>query len=413
MIYFERTLLMIEFLKLHFLKLDFMKALFLFIIFNFLSNNLFAAYYDTLPAGVRNFTYRFVQTGSITGSYGSAGNFKGYNINANINADSIKGVNSAVDTYLNSLSAEDFANFSFGTFQGSATSKVSAQAFGAGFGLTNRLTVYGFIPFYSAVVDLQIERTHKGQNNVGSAVQLENLPDVDVRLIQSLFVNYYHYQPLGKWKSNDFGDTEFGFLYQLKKWKNAGALINFGGVAPTGRKDNPDILQDIAFGDGQWDAFYEFGGGINLTKFWSLDNWTRFTYQFPYQAIVRQPDTATFPVTANSGNASIKLGNKIQTNIQLSYQVTEEWSTSTLYSVEYTEATDYKSRNGNADKILELDTEKVSHVGRFNISYSTLSLYNKKQFIAPIGLSAAFQSIFAGKNIPKYNRADFEIRLFF
>jgi hypothetical protein len=206
-----------------------------------------AAYYDTLPKGVRNITYRFIQTGSITGSYGSAGSFKGYNVNANINADSIKGVNAAVDTYLGTLNATDYANFSFGTFQGNATSKVTAQGFGGGYGVTDKLTVYGFIPFYSAVVDLHIERTAKGRNNVGTAIQLENLPDVDVRLIQSLFVNYYQYQPLGQWRATAFGDAELGFLYQVKKWNNAGALISMGTVAPTGRKDNPDILQDISF----------------------------------------------------------------------------------------------------------------------------------------------------------------------
>ena len=376
-------------------------------------NKAYAAYYDTLPAGVRNITYRYIQTGEITGSYGSTGNFKGYNVNANINADSIKGVNAAVDTYLNSLSAADYADFSFGTFQGSATSKVSAQVFGGAYGVTNRLTAYGYIPFYSAEVDLKIERTQKGRNNVGSAIQLENLPDVDVRLIQSLFVNYYHYQPLGKWKATDFGDAEFGVMYQLAKWNNAGALINFGGVAPTGRKDNPDILQDIAFGDGQWDAFLEMGGGFNLTNDWSVDNWTRYTYQFPYSAIVRAPDSKVFPITANKVEAHIKLGNKAQNNSQVTYKFSESWSSSLLYSLEYVEPTDYKSSNPVSDSILESDTEKLTHTARLNLGFSTLSLYRKKQFFMPMSLNLAVQSTFAGKNIPKYSRADFEIRLFF
>ncbi|MDD4974369.1 MAG: hypothetical protein PHY93_08445 [Bacteriovorax sp.] len=390
-----------------------MKFFFLFLSCSLYLNISNAAYYDTLPEGVRNITYRFIQTGEITGSYGSSGDFKGYNVNANINADSIKGVNTAVDTYLNGLSPADYASFSFGTFQGSATSKVSAQAFGAGYGVTNRFTVYGFIPFYSAQVDLKIERTQKGRNNVGTAIQLENLPDVDIRLIQSLFVNYYHYQPLGKWKATDFGDAELGMMYQLKKWSNAGALINFGTVAPTGRKDNPDILQDIAFGDGQWDAFFEWGGGINLSGDWSLDNWTRYTYQFPYTATVRTPDSSTFPVTANKGEARIKLGNKAQTNLQCNYKLSEQWMTSLAYSFEYTEPTDYKSSNPRSDAILETDTEKLTHIARLNLGYSTLALYLQKRFFAPISFNLAVQSIFAGKNVPKYERADFEVRLFF
>lgn len=236
------------------------------VLFFLLSAKANAAYYDVLPKGVRNLTYQYTMTGEITGRYTNSGNLQGYNINANINADSIKGINAAVDTYLGTLSQDDYNAFSFGTFQGSATSKVKVQGLGGGYGVTDKITLYGFIPFYSATVNLNIERTEKGRNNVGTAIQLENLPDVDVRLIQSLFVNYYQYQPLGRWQADDFGDLEMGAMYQLRKWRNAGALINVGFVAPTGRADNPDILQDIAFGDGQWDAFFEFVWVILLAE---------------------------------------------------------------------------------------------------------------------------------------------------
>lgn len=374
----------------------------------------YGAYYDTLPAGVRNLTYRLVQTGSITGSYGSSGGLKGYNVSANINADSLRSVDiPAVQTYLDGLSAQDYAEFSFGTFQGSASSKVTVQALGGGYGVTDKLSVYGYVPFYSAIVDLQLARTAKGRNKVGTLVEIDNLPDVDVRLIQSLFVNYYHYQPLGKWRATDFGDSEVGALYQLKKWRDAGALVSFGVVVPTGRKDNPDILQDIGFGDGQWDAFYEFGGGMNFSSSWSFDNWTRLTYQFPYHDTVRLPDSSSFPVTSDKGVAKIKLGNKVQTNLQGNYQFSDSWLGSLLYSVEYVEPTDYKSAKAQSDNILEENSEKVSHVARVNMGYSTLSLYKQKKFFMPMSFSLAVQSIFAGKNVPKYERADFEMRFFF
>ncbi len=381
-----------------------------------LIGSLQAAYYDTLPKGVRNLTYRFIQTGNITGSYGSSGDLKGYNISANLNAESIRGISTAVDAYLDNLkttSPADYASFSFGSFQGSASSRVSVQGFGGGYGITKQLTVYGFIPYYSAVVDLQIERTAKGRKNVGTTISLENLPDVDVRLIQSLFVNYYQYRPLGKWRATDFGDAELGLMYQVKKWRNAGALITMGLVAPTGRKDNPDILQDIAFGDGQWDIFYEFGGGFNLSTDWSIDAWSRITYQLPYNTSARLPDSSVFPVTSQKGLAKIKLGNKFSANFQGNYKFSDEWMSSLIYGAEYVERSQYTSKSSLADAILESDTEKLSHIARLNMSYSTLSLYQQKKFIAPISFNLAVQSIFAGKNIPKYERADFEVRLFF
>ncbi len=388
----------------------------LLLFFIFFTTTAHAAYYDVLPKGVRNLTYQHTITGNITGRYTNAGNLQGYNVNAKITADTIKGINAAVDTYLGTLSAEDYNNFSFGTFQGGAISKVKVHGMGGGYGLTDKITMYGFIPFYSAQVDLHIERTEKGRTNVGSAIQLENLPDADVRLVQSLFVNYYQYKPLGKWQADDFGDAEFGFLYQLRKWRNAGALINVGAVAPTGREDNPDILQDIAFGDGQWDAFFEFGVGYTFSGMFSdfsFDHWNRVTYQFPYQGMVRLPDSSDFPVTANKGMAEIKLGNKLQTNWQGNYRISDEWGTSLTYSLEYKEADDYKSNSRQSDLILEQGTERVVQTGRAALNFSTLSLFQKKKFFLPFGMTVAAQTIFSGKNTPNYERYDFQIRMFF
>lgn len=386
---------------------------FYLIIFIFISLDAQAGYYDVLPKGVRNFTYRFIQTGKVGGSYNSSGKFEGYNVNAKINADSLRGIISAVDTYLDTLSAADYAAFSFGTFEGSALSKVSAHAFGLGYGLTNRLTVYAFIPYYQAVVDLNLKRTENGRNNVGTTIQIEDLPDVDARLIQSLFVNYYGYRPLGKWEANDFGDTEFGGMYQLTKGRRGGMLTTFGFVAPTGRQDDSNTLQDIGFGDGQWDAFFELGGGYRFNAWWSTDAWARYTYQFPFQKTERLPDSLTFPVTSRSGNVKINPGNKYQLNFQNTLHWSDQWTTSLLYTYDNKNLDDYQSEFAISDQYLESNTNETTHTARINLGFSTVSLYKRKKFIAPMDLNIAGQSIFAGVNVPKYERYDFELRLYF
>lgn len=391
-----------------------MKYFYFLILFN--SQNTNAAYYDVLPKGVRNISYQYTKTGEINGRYTNSGNLQGYNVSANINADAIKGVNAAVDTYLGTLSAQDYAAFSFGTFQGNAASKVTVQGLGGGYGITDKVTIYGFIPFYSATVDMNITRTDNGRKNVGGAITLENLPDVDVRLIQSLFVNYYQYKPLGKWKADDFGDAEMGIMFQLKKWKNAGALMNVGFVAPTGREDDPDILQDIAFGDGQWDAFFEYGVGYSFKgslSDLSIDLWNRFTYQFPFEAEIRLPDSSTFPVTANKGLAKINFGYKSQYNIQGNYQFSDQWSSTVTYTFELKAKDNYQSNKSVSDQILEDSTDRISHTGKISFGYSTLNLYQQKKFFIPISFNLGVQTIFAGKNTPKYERADFQMRLFF
>ncbi|TNE95367.1 MAG: hypothetical protein EP326_15330 [Deltaproteobacteria bacterium] len=373
----------------------------------------FGAYYTTLPKGVRNLTYRFVVTNEITGSYNTAGDYEGYNINANITADVIKGLSTAVDTYLNGLSTSDYNSFSFGTFEGKATSKVMAHAFGGGYGITDNITVYGFIPFYDAVVDLNLVRTAKGRNNVGSSISLENLPDIDVRIIQNLFVNYYKYQPLGKWEATGWGDAELGTMWSYYKKKNHGAMMIFGVVAPTGREDNPDILQDINFGDGQWDIFLENGGGYRPGNLVSFDAFFRYTYQLPYNKTIRLPESEAFPITSRTGDAKIDLGDKFLVNSQANFHLSDEWTTSFIYLYELKGKDNYQSAYAEADAILEKDTKFKSHTFRLNVNFSTVSLYKKKQFVAPLDVNAAVQSIVGGTNTPKYERFDLELRMFF
>ncbi len=385
-------------------------SLFLFI---FITNSVFAGYHQTLPKGVRNLTFRLIKTNTIEGSYNAQGRPEGYSVNTKINADVLRGINSSVDTYLDSLSAADYAAFNFGTFEGSATSEVFAQALGGGYGITDKITGYAFIPFFDATVDLNLRRTEKGRNNVGSSISLEGLPDIDVRIIQNLFVNYYKYQPLGKWEATGFGDLEFGVMWNFYTFEKGGVLVNFGGVAPTGREDNPDILQDISFGDGQWDNFIEVGGDYQFTRDFGLDLWTRYTIQHPFKKTTRLPDSAEFPITDQRGQSKIDLGDKYLMATQGNYRLDDEWSTALNYIFEYKDGDNYQSSSSIADKINGSNTQLRSHTLRFATTYSTLNMFKKKLFPAPVSINLAIQSIIGGKNTPKYERVDLEFRLFF
>jgi hypothetical protein len=108
-----------------------------------------------------------------------------------------------------------------------------------------------------------------------------------------------------------------------------------------------------------------------------------------------------------------KLGNKVQTNFQTNYVLSDDWNTSLTYTLEYKEQDDYRSSSAVADKILEEGTERISHTGRLSLGYTTLNLFKQKKFFLPLSMNLAAQSIFAGKNTPKYERADFQIRFFF
>lgn len=386
-----------------------------FLIFSLLSTEISAAYYNTLPKGVRNFTYRHVRITNIEGDYNKNGVLEPFNFEADINADALKETGiAAVTQYLGTLTTDEYNEFSFGTFETSATSLVVVNAFGLGFGVTDSVTFYAFVPHYNAEVNLNLKRTKEGRKNVGTTVSIENLPDIDEQIIQSLFVNYLGYKPLGTWRAQNFGDTEFAVMYRLSNYKRKGHMLTVGAVAPTGREDDPDILQDIAFGDGQWDAFLEYGGGYRFKPGFSVDSWLRFTYQFPYKKNIRLPESSSGEfLTTRKGVAEIDLGERIEFNIESSALITPQWTLSTLYQFMYKTKDLFKSEFDDANNILEENTEEVSHTFQVKGSYSTVNLFKKKKFFLPANLNLYSRYIFAGKNISKYARFDAELQFFF
>ncbi|MGC4073787.1 MAG: hypothetical protein QM760_15005 [Nibricoccus sp.] len=167
-----------------------------------------------------------------------------------------------------------------GEFSADVSADVTAQGFGYGFGVTDHLTVYGSIPVYHIKTDIRFRQT-KASNLASVQATIRNanpdtavgkfvkdltmqLPSTNAELIQSLVVNYYGYRPIGKWEKDALGDAEIGFIYRLTDFSDRGVSLSAGAVLPTGQSDDPDSLQDVSTGDGQYDTFVEMNSGISF-----------------------------------------------------------------------------------------------------------------------------------------------------
>lgn len=379
-----------------------------------MSTDVSSAYYDVLPRGVRNLTYRRIETGIIEGSFNNSGGFAAFDIAADINADVLEGVNGSIDAVLATFSPSEREQFSLGKFETDIEAEVKAHALGIGLGITRRLTFYAFTPFYEAEVRLNLNRTDKGQNQIdGKTISIDGIPSVDAKIIQSLFVNYYGYNPLGTWRSSDFGDTEVGFMYLLSKKRNYGTKITVGGVIPTGREDDPDTIQDIGFGDGQYDIFIEYGGGVKPRRWLGADFWTRFTYQIPFSKVIRLPENIDFPISNEKVDTKIQFGHEVKAMGQLNFNFDAAWSFSSGLMLTYKMKDNYQSRNELADRILESNTEEFLQTAIINLNFSTLPFFRKKQWPIPMNLGVYYQKDISGKNTPQIERVDLEMRLFF
>ena len=75
--------------------------------------------------------------------------------------------------------------------------------------------------------------------------------------------------------------------------------------------------------------------------------------------------------------------------------------------------TAYFKKHPEADAILRADTRMYSHTFKLNVNYSTLRMFQKKRFAVPLQVNVSMQFLTGGLDTPKYERYDFEFRMFF
>ena len=403
------------------------------------STNCLAAYYDTLPRGVRAFVYKHVATGKISSSFTGNQQEQDYNLKISIDAKSLESLNDIFAEYLISLrklSQPAYDAFQLGEYEVDANAQVQVQGVGIAYGFSNDLTAYLAFPYHRAEVNLNIERTQYNNNdqvrtlletsiqndsgNIDSATAeiitgiTNGLPDISGGAIQSVVTNYLGYKPIGSWSAQGMGDLEMGLMYNIFEASNSGMATTFGLTLPTGRTDDPDIIQDIAFGDGQFDVFSEIGGGITIPNSpLSFEASGRYTYQAPSSKTLRIPESSEYLLGFEKATFFEKLGDMVDLTFTSNYDFSSWISTSVSYLFNYTAKSIYESDYSDANQILSTDTEKNSHSGKFELSFSTVELYKKKKFIMPFIISSSVQKTISGTNVPNYSRADINLKLFF
>lgn len=410
-----------------------MRNLLQILLFTFFASNAFAGYYSTLPKGVRAFEFRHIFTSDIGSLYNNKGVKEDIYFKENLNAEILSSVNTATKVYfeeLKALSPEAHDEFSFGEYQAEGSANVDVQVVGGGVGITDRLTAYFGFPIFDAEVNLDIRRT-KGNNHARVANILERdagdsdtgrilsqltgqLPDATGELLQGVMVNMYGYKPVGSWNAQGMGDTELGLMYRLAEWDYSGLMVVGGLNLPTGREDDPDIIQDIAFGDGQTDIFGEFGGGFVVPKYYfGLDSFFRYTYQLPTKKNLRIPDTPGIPIGRTKGDFVEKLGNKFDFNIQGSFFPNDWLTVFGGYIYSHQGQSKYQSNNQYANEALALDTMIETHTLLGGMEFSTVNLFKRGKFWAPLSIAPSIQRIVKGVNSPSYTRYNLKFRLFF
>ncbi len=398
------------------------------------ANCLLAASYETLPKGVNTLVFKQVMTSKIESKYDSSGQEDTLDLKEEFSSNRIQDISTIIKSYfeeLKALSPEAFTNFSLGEFSANVEADINAQGLGFGHGLTDRLTIYGSLPVYHIITNIDFKQS-KASNLAAVQATIRNvnpdsamgkfvkdltlqLPNTNAELLQSLVVNYYGYKPVGKWEKDALGDAELGFIYRLTDFTSGGLAISGGVVLPTGDSDDPDSLQDVSTGDGQYDTFVELASGFSVyAKTFEFDLKTRYTYQFDSNKSVRLIDDNDVPLSKNKSTVNQKLGNKIDATLSATYNPTSWINFNSAIIHSQVEQTTYSNiKDAKIKSALESDTEVESNWLRVGIGFSTIESYKRKKFDVPFEAGLSVQKLLNAKNSVNYNRIDLDFKIYF
>lgn len=380
--------------------------------------------WKTLPQGVRIIGYRNVITSKVDSNFDSMRSESPLGSQFRVDMNTI---NSITSGEASNVLGSGFNDLVVGEYKVDASAQFNVQGTGFGYGITDRVMFYAEISYWNATVDAKIKRTQNnnykqvanglqnsgGLTNSTGAESLNNLPDVNESFIQSVVTDYYGYKPIGRWQGAGYGDMETGVMARVIDKGVWGLLLYPGVVLPTGRVDDPDLLQDVGFGDGQTDLFTELATGYVLNDRFTFGTTLRYTYQTSKDMKLRIPDAQDLTLSPNKGTFNVKYGDRINLMLNSTMRMNDWLSFTPVYRYMYQMASNYESEYTNANKYLSYNTDKQEHQVQLTTSFSSITPFLKKQFVLPAQINVNVVQTVAGKNVPKVGRFEVELRMLF
>ncbi len=401
---------------------------FLGLTFFCLVGSAYAQTWATLPKGVRALGYRNVTTSPIKSNFNQFRSETSLSTNFRVDAITLNQISGNILVPGQDIDATAYKELLVGEYGVNAQARANVHGFGFAYGLTDRVMLYTEIAYYNANVQARLQRT-KGNNfkqvedylrthgqtysDKATAELLRRLVDVDERNVQSVVVNYYGYKPIGNWQGQGYGDMETGVMIKAIDKGTWGLQLYPGVVLPTGMKDDPDILQDIGFGDGQTDVFGEMGTGYIVNDNLSFGTRLRYTYQAPSKKQLRVPTERDFSLSSQKGTFNVKYGDKVNLMFNSTFAFNDWFSITPVYRYMYQTKSQYDSPFTAANGYLSYNSDKQEHQAQLTASISSIQPFLKKQFVLPAQINFNVVQTVSGKNVPKVGRFEIELRMIF
>lgn len=383
--------------------------------------------WKVLPKGVRIIGYRNVTTSAITSNFNHNGQESSLGASLRVDAAALNKMMNYAIIPGQTMDEAAYNNLLIGAYEVDAKANLNVHGTGFGYGITDKVMFYGEIAHYTAKVKANIKRTSGnsydetadlllkagGTINTFLAENLRNMIDANERTIQSVITNQYKYKPVGDWHGSGYGDMETGFMINLADRGIWGLTVYPGVILPTGRQDDPDILQDIGFGDGQFDLFAEVATGYVANDKLSFGTTFRYTYQAPTTKTLRVPEEREFQLSSTKGEFDVKYGDKINWMLNTTISLNDWLSFTPTYRLLYQMPSRYSSKYSQANDYLAYNSDKIEHQGQLTTTLSSITPFLKKEFMLPAQVNVNLVRTLGGKNIPNVSRFEVEFRMLF
>ncbi len=389
---------------------------------------------EMLPKGRTVVQLSYITTSWVNNFHSAKGNISPYKYSVKIDSNLINSIDNAtvkkiMDT-LKSANTTAHNRLTLGEYTVEGTGRVQAQIIGVGHAFSRKSYVYAGIPILKAKVNVNaiqkrnhniqeiyntIESSEKNNNAVmvKSFISLNNINNFNMPNIQSIITNYIGMHPFGDWQAQGPGDMRVGIYYRLKEHRLGSINTNIGVTIPTGKEDDPDILQDIKFGDGQYDLFTALEGHYIPHYLITLSSSVKYTYQFPSNKELRATANPIARVNPEKRTFKEKLGNI--TDVELAAKIyAREWFRIILkYNFQHKAKSKYTSPYILENKALASNTQTSSHMPHIGMEISSINAFLSKKFPLPMTTYIDYSQVVSGKNTPSYKQLTFNFRFFF
>lgn len=377
---------------------------------------------EILPKGIGIFEYWHRQYDNVDSYYNEDGQKKsiGSQFDSNLSGGSLVNGKFGEDLQTLAMELNQYSpdgteplgdSLSLGEIKGDVDAKITVRAFGFGYGLTNRWTVFFGVPVVKADVKADVHVT--GVNNaLNIRDRLGDLAFTEINdglllaskvssseIKEQILANGYH--SIDRWQRTDYGDLRVGARtgYSYKVWEGViGANYTLMSTLPTGYKDDPNHLTDIPFGKDYASLLLSFSPSYTYRSRFAISGDFSYQYNFDAKSERRVPEKEETLVAAERSVAvNYNPGDDVSGSLKVKY----DFGIIDIESVVGMEKHYQDRYSGSLDgnySYLAKGSDSQNFYQNYGVGIDTIDLYKQGRFFYPMRIKLSRHKTISATN---------------